>query len=112
MPDGYLGIGDSFWNYGKDFKDETELRSKLRETYDGQECLVLEKVRPRKDLGVHALDILTVRTKGDDLKVLSALLWTDCTTDTSHSCERGYVIDVETETIVSAAAWYTAGFAQ
>ena len=67
-------------------------------------------VRPRKDLGVHALDIVTVRMPGDQVKVLTALLWTDCTTDTSHSCRAGYVVDVETETVLGPAGWYCAAF--
>jgi hypothetical protein len=69
-------------------------------------------VRPRKDLGVHSLDILAVRTPNDGVKVLSVLLWTNCTTDSSHSCQEGYMVDVESETIVGAANWYCAAFAE
>jgi len=112
VPDGYLGIGDSFWNYGTDYSSLEELELKLRQQYSEQEVLVLEMVRPRKDLGVHSLDILTVRTPDDGVKVLSVLLWTNCTTDSSHSCQEGYMVDVESETIVGAANWYCAAFAE
>lgn len=44
------------------------------------------------------------------MKVLSVLLWTDCTTDSSHSCRAGYTVDVETETITAAASWYSPCF--
>merc|ERR1712166_1361254 len=112
VPDGYLGIGDSFWNYGTDYSSLEELELKLQQQYSEQEVLVLEMVRPRKDLGVHSLDILTVRTPDDGVKVLSVLLWTNCTTDSSHSCQEGYMVDVESETIVGAANWYCAAFAE
>jgi len=111
IPDAYLGIGDSFWNHGEHFKTKEELVGMLKETYADKECLVLELVRPRASLGVHSLDILTIRVPGGEVKVLSVILWTDCTTNSSHSCRAGYVVDVESETIVSAASWYAAGFA-
>ena len=72
---------------------------------------MLELVRPKASLGVHSMDVVTIRTPGDDVKVLSALLWTDCTTNSSHSCQAGYVLDVETETVVDSAQWYSAYFA-
>lgn len=83
----------------------------LKDNYLGKEVLVLELVRPRKDLGVHSLDCITVRQPGGDVKVLTCILWTDCTTNSSHSCRAGYVVDVETETVVAAANWYCAAFA-
>merc|ERR1711990_492127 len=109
--DSYLGIGDAFMNLGRDYNTIEDIRAKLNEdTYKGKEALVLELVRPMKKLGVHSLDIVTVRTPDDDVKVISALLWTDCTTDSSHSTQAGYVLDVESETIVGAASWYSAYF--
>eukprot|EP01059_Diplonema_ambulator_P019156 TRINITY_DN319_c0_g2_i1.p2 TRINITY_DN319_c0_g2~~TRINITY_DN319_c0_g2_i1.p2 ORF type:complete len:456 (+),score=133.08 TRINITY_DN319_c0_g2_i1:182-1369(+) len=111
LPDSYLGIGDAFWSYGKDYHNVAELEKALQKEYQGKEALVLEMVRPKKELGVHSLDIVTLRTPDDDVKVLSCLLWTDCTTDSSHSCRAGYCVDVETETIVAPAAWYSPFFA-
>lgn len=105
-----MGIGDSFWNHGKDFKSEEDLIAKLRANYHGQNAHVLELVRPKKSLGVHSMDILTMRTPDDDVRVCSALLWTDCTTDSSHSCRAGYVLDVKTEKIVAPASWYSPAF--
>jgi hypothetical protein len=108
IPDSYLGIGDSFWNKGRDFKTLDDVITLLKRDqsdggYLGKEALVLELVRPKASLGVHSMDVVTIRTPGDGVKVLSALLWTDCTTDSSHSCQAGYVLDVETETVVDSA---------
>jgi len=116
LQDAYLGIGDSFWNHGVDFHTQKDLEQKMIETYgpgsdfEGKEAMVLELVRPKKALGVHSLDIITMRTPDDKVQVLSVLLWTDCTTDSSHSCEAGYCMDVETETIVSPTNWYSPYF--
>jgi len=55
--------------------------------FDGRLALVLELVRPKPELGVHSLDIITMRTPDDDVKVISVLLWADCTTDSSHSTQ-------------------------
>lgn len=56
------------------------------------------------------MDVITIRTPEDDVKVLSALLWTDCTTSSSHSCRAGYVLDVTSETIIDSAQWYSSYF--
>lgn len=105
-----MGMGDLFWNAGKDFKCEADIVNKLKEEYTGRKVHVLELVRPKKELGVHSIDILTIRTPDDDVKVLSVVLWTDCTQSSSHSTRAGYVIDCETEKIVSAADWYSVSF--
>jgi hypothetical protein len=116
IPDSFLGIGDSFWNRGRDFKTLKDLEVLLNKPvseggYLGKEALVLELVRPKASLGVHSMDVVTIRTPDDDVKVLSVLLWTDCTTSSSHSCRAGYVLDVETETVIDSAKWYSSYFA-
>jgi len=116
LDDSYLGIGDNFWDQ-EDYKTEAGLRAKLKEAYtgnefDGRRALVLEKVKPKADLGVHSLDIITMRTPDDDVKVISVLLWTDCTTSSSHSTRAGYTIDVETEKVIAPAGWYSPFFAK
>jgi hypothetical protein len=82
----------------------------LGDEYEGKEALVLELVRPKKSLGVHSIDILTVRTTDGDAKVISVILWTDCTTSSSHSTRAGYVVDVESETLIGPAGWYAVAF--
>ena len=90
LPDSYLGIGDSFWNKGKDYNTEEELVALLAKEYAGKkDVLVLELVRPKKSEGVHSIDIITMRTPNDEVRVLSCLFWTDCTTDSSHSTQAG-----------------------
>merc|ERR1712086_383869 len=51
-----------------------------------------------------------MRTPEDGVSILSILFWTDCTTDSSHSTQAGYTIDLETETITAPADWYSAYF--
>ena len=36
----------------------------------------------------------------------------NCTTDSSHSCQEGYMVDLETEAIVGACNWYAPVFAE
>ena len=110
------GIGDSFWKYGADYSNLNEFKAKMKETYDTDQfrekiALVLELVRPKQELGVHQLDIITMRTPDNDVKVISVLLWADCTTDSSHSTRAGYTIDLETERVVASTGWYSPFFA-
>jgi len=129
LPDSYLGIGDSFWDFKKSNSgvDDTssytglaDLKAKLQITYVGKPALVLEKVKPKKGMfvshqpgcsDVHSIDIITVRTPDNDVRVMSVLLWADCTTSSSHSTRAGYTVDVNTETVCGAASWYSTYFA-
>lgn len=124
LPDSYLGIGDSFWNHGTDYNNLEELETKLMETYGpggkfaANDAIVMECVVAKKDIfqefssykDVHSIDIITIRTPDDGVKVLSVLLWADCTTGSSHSTRAGYTIDVETETVQDACGWYSTFF--
>jgi len=115
LEDAYLGIGDNFWDSGKDFTDVASLTALLAKTYNTDEfkhrtAMVLEMVRPKKKLGVHSLDIITMRTPNDDVKIISVLLWADCTTNSSHSTQAGYTVDIATETVVAPAGWYSPFF--
>lgn len=120
LTDSYLGVGDIFLNHGEHYNTKADLRKIMRETkykaadgetdYSDKEALLLEFVRPTPSLGVHSLDILTISTpKGP--KVITCLLWADCTTDSSHSTQAGYILDVETETVTNVVKWYSAYFA-
>jgi len=125
LPDSYLGIGDSFWNFGEDFNNLDELKAKLMATYGpsgkfaADDAIVMECVYPKKDIfkshapsysDTHSIDIVTIRTPDDDVKVLSVLLWADCTTGSSHSTRAGYTVDVKTETVQDACGWYSTYF--
>jgi len=126
LPDSYLGIGDSFWNHGEDFSNMEELKAKLMETYgpkgkfSADDAIIMECVYPKKGIftshapaykDTHSIDIITIRTPDDDVKVLNVLLWADCTTGSSHSTRAGYTVDVETETVQQACGWYSTYFA-
>lgn len=109
LEDSFLGIGDSFLTYGKDFRTDQDIVDLLKKDYMGKEALVLEFVKADPDMGVHQLDILTLDT-AEGPKILHCLLWTHCTGSSSHTTRGGYVVDVETETCVSTVAWYSPFF--
>jgi len=111
ITDSFLGIGDKFLEYGKDFKSNKELITIIEshEEYRDRAVLILEWVRPLPSLGVHQLDILTIKTKAG-VQAINCVLWCECTGPSSHSAEGGYVVDIETETVVSPTDWYTVYF--
>jgi len=111
ITDSYLGIGDKFLEHGKDFKSNAELTTIIEtfEEYKDRAVIVLEWVRPHPGIGVHQLDILTIKTK-HGVEAIHCVLWAECTGPSSHSAEGGYVVDIETGTIVSPTDWYTAYF--
>eukprot|EP00466_Bigelowiella_natans_P007032 jgi/Bigna1/70059/fgenesh1_pg.10_\ len=86
--DSYLGIGDRFLEYGKDFESKESLEKLAIEEakWQGKTTLFLEWVRPLPKLGVHSVDIVTIDTpKGP--KVVSCLYWGECTGVSSHSAQ-------------------------
>ena len=105
---------------GKDFTSREEVEAILLNDpeYKGKAAVLAEFIRPTETLtlsskeygAVHSLDIVTMRTS-DGVKVLTVLLWTDCDGWSSHTCSAGYIIDVETETVVAPTAWYSPHFA-
>lgn len=120
ITDSFLGIGDLFLDHGKDFNTQADVEKLLRthtfggssgeiENYMDKEVLILELVRPDKELGVHSFDIVTVMTEKGP-KVVTCLVWTDCSTSSSHSTSAGYIVDVEKEEIVAPVRWYSAYF--
>mmetsp|Transcript_11411 Transcript_11411/g.35234 ORF Transcript_11411/g.35234 Transcript_11411/m.35234 type:complete len:407 (-) Transcript_11411:386-1606(-) len=120
ISDSYLGIGDHVFRRGVDFKVREDIEAVLKADpqYDGKRAVLRELIRPTGAMRVssdgygqvHSLDILTLCTE-QGVKVLSLVLWTDCTTWSSHSATVGYLVDVETETIVAPTAWYAPHFA-
>lgn len=104
IPDSYLGLGDQYYNYGEHFETEEELLELCRRDFKGKECLVLEFIRPRTGLEIHQFDIVTMKTL-EGVKVVTVLYWGECTGPTSHTTEAGYVVDVESETLVQKCAW-------
>ena len=47
-------------------------------------------IRPKADMGVHSLDILTINSSDEGFKVVSVILWTDCIGPSSHNTTAGY----------------------
>ena len=125
IADSYLGIGDKVLTRGKaaggDFDTLEDIQSILGgdAEYGGRQANLCEFITPSKSVrvssegfsSVHSLDIVTTRTKAG-VKVLTVLLWTDCTDWSSHTCEAGYLVDVHSETVVAPTAWYSPYFAK
>jgi hypothetical protein len=120
ISDSYLGIGDRILTRGKaaggDFDTLADVQALLAADpeYSGRPAVLAEFVQPTDALNlssdgfgnVHSLDIITLRTSVG-VKVLTVLLWTDCDGWSSHTCQAGYLVDVDTETIVAPTAWYS-----
>ena len=113
IPDSYLGIGDKFLVFGEDFSTVGDIEEIIQteKIYNGKEVLVLSWIRPKEEMGVHLLDFLTISSADEGFKVANVILWTDCTGPTTHTCQSGYLVDVETETITGTTPWYSAHFA-
>lgn len=109
---GCWGEGDQFLINGKDFKTVDDLQRLINETeytnnvgqivkgYKSCDLLLLEYCRPKEDLGVHAIDILTMVTP-EGPRVLNCVYWGECTGPSSHSTTAGYTIDVDKEELVA-----------
>ena len=120
ISDSYLGIGDKVLTRGVDFTSLSDIQRILAADpeYAGKHAILCEFVQPDPAIrlssdgfgAVHSLDIVTMRTRAG-VKVLTCLLWTDCETWSSHSCQAGYLVDVYSETVVAPAAWYSPYFA-
>lgn len=107
-----MGLGDKIIN-DLDMCSQTskdKIAEIFRKEYKGSSAFLLDFVLPTKDLGVHQLDITTIRMPNGDFQVLSCLLWAECSGDTSHYTSAGFTIDVETETIASKLHQYVAYF--
>jgi len=106
----YLGIGDAFLMYGKDFNSEEDILELLESKYQGSEALLLEFVVSDPEIGVHSMDILTMKDDQGEVKCIHCLIWCHCTGSSSHSTTGGYIIDIETETCVGTLNWYSPAF--
>ena len=121
ISDSYLGIGDLIFKRGEDFSSLEDIQRTLAANpqYAGKKAILTEFIVPDEQVAlssegygaVHSLYIVTTRTK-EGVKVLTVLLWTDCTEWSSHSCQAGYLVDIETETICAPTAWYSPYFAK
>uniref|UniRef100_A0A6V3SZ72 Alpha-L-glutamate ligase-related protein ATP-grasp domain-containing protein n=1 Tax=Lotharella globosa TaxID=91324 RepID=A0A6V3SZ72_9EUKA len=112
VTDSYLGIGDKFLTHGVDFSTQESFMKIASEEkgWAGKNVLLIEWMRPLPSLGVHSLDIVTIATDNGP-KVLSVLYWGECTGASSHTARGGYCIDVESETIIAPAKFYSPFFA-
>mmetsp|Transcript_1846 Transcript_1846/g.3796 ORF Transcript_1846/g.3796 Transcript_1846/m.3796 type:complete len:434 (+) Transcript_1846:38-1339(+) len=121
LSDSYLGIGDRVLKRGVDFKTHEDVQAVLSkdEEYAGRPAVLSERMGPATTVkcssesfsNVHSLDIVTLQDKSGVTKILSVVLWTDCTGWSSHSATCGYLVDVATETVIAPTAWYAPYFA-
>jgi len=122
ISDSYLGIGDKVLKRGVDFTCTSDVEAVLKADpeYAGKRAILTELIRPAGEQlkvssegygQVHSLDIITMRTR-EGVRVLTVLLWTDCENWSSHSCQAGYLVDVEKEEVAAPTAWYSPYFAK
>jgi len=111
VEDSYLGIGDEWLTYGKDFDTKEDLEKFCQKTYANEPLVhLLEIVRPDPVWGVHSLDIVTVDTT-EGPRVLSVILWTDCTGASSHTAKSGFCVCASTGKIVTPSGkWYSVAY--
>lgn len=110
--DSFLGLGDKIV---KDFELGSKegkqwLENIFKTEYMGQRSLLLDFVKPKKEMGVHSVDIVTIRLPDGSYQVLSCLLWAECEGLTSHGTTAGFTIDVKTEQIASKLYQYGVHF--
>lgn len=111
IEDSFLGVGDKWLTYGKEFKTTEDLQEFCSENFTpDQLVLLLEIVRPDPLWKVHQLDIVTVVTTTGP-KVLSVLWWGDCSGPSSHSSASGYCVDAKTGQIMTPVKWYSVSYA-
>ena len=124
ISDSYLGIGDKVLKRGKSKGGDFDTLEDVQRILDAdpeyvdRSAILCEFCVPDSEVKlssdgygqVHSLDIVTIRTR-EGVRVLTCLLWTDCDSWTSHSCQAGYLVDVHSETVVAPTAWYSPHFA-
>lgn len=99
--DSYLGLGDKIVkDISLGSKESKQwLENVFRTEYKDQRVLLLDFVKPKKEMGVHSVDIVTIKCPDGSYQVLSCLLWGECEGLTSHGTTAGFTIDVKTEQI-------------
>lgn len=110
--DSFLGLGDKVL---KDFELGTKegkqwLENILKTEYMNQRSLLLDFVKPKKEMGVHSVDIVTIKCPDGSYQVLSCLLWGECEGLTSHGTTAGFTVDVKTEQIAQKLYQYGVHF--
>ena len=119
LPDAMRGAGDSALEHGKDIDSVQDVKQYMEEHYSFKDSvLILEWVRPKKNMELHLFSILTVKLPNrnndiakSDVQALAVLYHGGATDDkTSHSCRNIYVCDPDEETIVGTASWYRPNF--
>ena len=71
-----LGIGDKFPSRNKDYNHAGDIVDILQHEYEGKTCILMEVVEPLPSLGVHSLDLLTVKDARGRVHILDIMVWT------------------------------------
>lgn len=75
-------------------KDKARIEKKFKDGFKDDQALLLDFVKPKKELGVHSFDIITHKCPDGSHQVFACSLWGGCDGDTSHSTTAGFTIDL------------------
>lgn len=79
----------------------------MKDNYTDQPAIIMDFVKPKEDMGVHAFDILTMSKPDGSIQVLYSMLWADCNADTSQDPNQNYVINLNTQKIVGSSRGFS-----
>ena len=65
---------------------------------------------PKKEYGTHSYDILTHLLPNGEIGVISCLVWADCVEQSTHSCQFGASIDINTGKVAEVVRHYSYAF--
>ena len=105
-----MGVGDVFLKKSTDYSSVSDIEDIFRTKYQDRKCLLLELIRPKKDLGVHSLDILTARDSQGRVQLVDVIVWAGSKSATSHGATAAYMIDPKTERACTLGDWYNPNF--
>lgn len=109
---GFMGIGDSYFVYGKDFQDKMQVGKLMAERPGASEdAIVMRRALPCDELGVHCLRIITAKGPSGKIGVLWTSIQMNSSSWTSHCGKHQYAIDCLSETIVGADQWIAITYA-
>jgi len=110
---GSLGKGDCFLEFGQDFRTRQELEQKLSDHMKQQPAdvlkqhsmLLLERVLPDEDLGVHNFEIISGRARDGSIFVAHVALYHGTSHVSSHQCKSCYLVDPLTQKVQGPEQW-------
>jgi len=114
---GGKGKGDCYLSFGQDFRTKQDVEEKLSNHMKQHDSLtkagsmlILERIMPNKDFGLHVVMIITGKTKEGHVCVLHVNMNSGGQVAgqvSSHGCKDMYLLDPISEIIVGEDQWST-----